>query len=38
MGREIGQRHSRALFAKLTVPMRRRSADNEVYEYVEIMP
>lgn len=38
MGREIDRHDPYALFARLSVPMRRRLVDNEVYEYVEIMP
>ncbi|MBK6744236.1 MAG: radical SAM protein [Hydrogenophilales bacterium] len=38
MGREIDRHDPRAWFASLSVPVRRRLVDNEVYEYVEIMP
>jgi radical SAM protein with 4Fe4S-binding SPASM domain len=38
MGREIDRHDPHAWFARLPVPVRRRLVDNEVYEYVEIMP
>jgi hypothetical protein len=38
MGREIDLHDPHAWFARLSVPMRKRLIDNEVYEYVEIMP
>ncbi len=38
MGREIDRHDPHAWFARLSVPVRRRLVDNEVYEYVEIMP
>jgi len=38
MGREIDRHDPRAWFARLPVPVRKRLTDNEVYEYVEIMP
>jgi hypothetical protein len=38
MGREIDRHDPHAWFSRLSVPVRRRLVDNEVYEYVEIMP
>ncbi|HTY03471.1 MAG TPA: radical SAM protein [Rhodocyclaceae bacterium] len=38
MGREIDRHDPHAWFARLPVPVRKRLVDNEVYEYVEIMP
>ncbi|MDI6750106.1 MAG: radical SAM protein [Rhodocyclaceae bacterium] len=38
IGREIDKHDPHAWFGKLTVPVRKRLVDNEVYEYVEIMP
>lgn len=38
IGREIDKRDPHAWFARLPVPVRKRLTDNEVYEYVEIMP
>lgn len=38
MGREIDRHDPRAWFSRLAVPVRRRLVDNEIYEYVEIMP
>ncbi|MCX7897607.1 MAG: radical SAM protein [Rhodocyclaceae bacterium] len=38
MGREIDKHDPHAWFGRLTVPVRKRLVDNEVYEYVEIMP
>ena len=38
IGREIDKRDPHAWFAQLPVPVRKRLTDNEVYEYVEIMP
>ncbi|MCX8087189.1 MAG: radical SAM protein [Rhodocyclaceae bacterium] len=38
IGREIDKHDPHAWFAHLSVPVRKRLVDNEVYEYVEIMP
>lgn len=38
MGREIDRHDPADWFARLAVPVRKRLVDNEVYEYVEIMP
>jgi hypothetical protein len=38
MGREIDRHDPHAWFARQPVPVRKRLIDNEVYEYVEIMP
>lgn len=38
IGREIDRHDPHAWFGKLSVPVRKRLVDNEVYEYVEIMP
>lgn len=38
MGREIDRHDPHCWFAQLSVPVRKRLVDNEVYEYVEIMP
>ena len=38
MGREIDRHDPQAWFARLPVPVRKRLVDNEIYEYVEIMP
>jgi uncharacterized protein len=38
IGREIDRRDPHRWFAQLSVPMRNRLVDAEVYEYVEIMP
>lgn len=38
MGREIDGHDPHAWFARLPTPVRKRLIDNEVYEYVEIMP
>lgn len=38
MGREIDRHDPHAWFANLSVPARKCLVDNEVYEYVEIMP
>ncbi len=38
IGREIDRHDPQGWFARLPVPARKRLADNEVYEYVEIMP
>lgn len=38
MGREIDRHDPHAWFGQLTIPVRKRLVDNEVYEYVEIMP
>ncbi|MFN3883306.1 MAG: radical SAM protein [Rhodocyclaceae bacterium] len=38
MGREIDKHVPHDWFARLTVPVRKRLVDNEIYEYVEIMP
>lgn len=38
MGREIDRHDPQAWFARLSLPVRQRLVDNEVYEYVEIMP
>lgn len=38
MGREIEKHDPRGWYARLPVPVRKRLVDNEVYEYVEIMP
>lgn len=38
MGREIDRHDPQAWFARLSVPVRQRLIDNEIYEYVEIMP
>lgn len=38
MGREIDRHDPHAWFARLSLPVRKRLVDNEVYEYVEIMP
>jgi radical SAM protein with 4Fe4S-binding SPASM domain len=38
MGREIDRHDPQAWFARLSQPVRQRLVDNEVYEYVEIMP
>lgn len=38
IGREIDRHDPHAWFARLSVPVRKRLVDNEIYEYVEIMP
>lgn len=38
MGREIDRHDPQAWFARLPLPVRQRLIDNEIYEYVEIMP
>lgn len=38
MGREIEQRNPREWFSRLSLPVRQRIVDAEVYDYVEIMP
>ncbi len=38
MGREIDRHDPHGWFARLPLPVRKRLVDNEVYEYVEIMP
>lgn len=38
IGREIDRHDPHAWFARLAVPVRKLLVDNEVYEYVEIMP
>ncbi|WP_172600021.1 radical SAM/SPASM domain-containing protein [Sulfuricystis multivorans] len=38
IGREVDKHDPHAWFGKLTVPVRKCLVDNEVYEYVEIMP
>lgn len=38
MGREIEKHDPKGWYARLPVPVRKRLTDNEVYEYVEIMP
>ena len=38
MGREIDRHRPQEWFSKLTLPVRKRITDAEVYEYVEIMP
>jgi uncharacterized protein len=38
IGREIDRHDPHAWFARLTVPVRNRLINAEVYEYVEIMP
>ncbi|HLA35204.1 MAG TPA: radical SAM protein [Rhodocyclaceae bacterium] len=38
MGREIDRHRPQDWFSKLTLPVRQRITDAEVYEYVEIMP
>jgi hypothetical protein len=38
MGREIDRHDPLGWFSKLSVPVRKRLVDAEVYEYVEVMP